>query len=214
MPPGGREGKEEMQPHFGAASGVLSNTRSTDSSLVGAILWGPPKELFMGTDRGSFLKSYQVDSVLTSEWSSKKVELHRFWKRKLTAAKISNESKRFNNVMLINFTQSLPRNKWFFFRAQGSLSVIEIDTTKQKERYFLKKIWSFVYIKQILIIKVCVVTLLSTTTAVIRQQYVRTQPWKSDQSYVVTEPNDEEDLADPMPNDNTLTLTNTLYIVR
>lgn len=60
----------------------------------------------------------------------------------------------------------------------------------------------------------CVVTLLSTTTAVIRQQYVRTQPWKSDQSYVVTEPNDEEDLADPMPNDNTLTLTNTLYIVR
>lgn len=108
-------------------------------SLVGAILWGPPKELFMGTDRGSFLKSYQVDSVHTSEWSSKKVESHRFWKRKLTAAKISNESKRFNNVMLINFTQSLPRNKWFFFRAQGSLSVIEIDTTKQKERYFFKK---------------------------------------------------------------------------
>ena len=31
-------------------------------------------------------------------------------------------------------------------------------------------------------------------------------------SLIVTEANDEEDLADPTPNGNTLKLTNTLYI--
>lgn len=43
--------EKEMQPHFGAASSVLSATKSTDSSiytrlcsLEGAILWGPQND--------------------------------------------------------------------------------------------------------------------------------------------------------------------------